>query len=170
MVGRVDFYHLTRSSLEDALPALLVEASKDGRRVLVMAGSAERVAQLDAYLWTYQADSWLPHGAARDDNAGLQPIFLTDGDDNPNGATLLVLTDGVMPSHPEEFDRCLTLFDDQDGPARAASRQLWTEMKAQGAELVYHQQDGAGEWHVKTRVEGHPREATPTIRGGDASC
>ena len=60
-----------------------------------MAGSDERVAALDALLWTYDEASFLPHGTARDGNAARQPIWLTAADENPNAATMLVLIDGV---------------------------------------------------------------------------
>ena len=40
MATEVNFYHLTRSSLEDALPRLLVKTLQAGERAVVMLGSA----------------------------------------------------------------------------------------------------------------------------------
>jgi DNA polymerase III subunit chi len=48
----VGFYHLQTTPLERALPKLVERSLAGGFRVLVVAGSAERVAHLDAVLWT----------------------------------------------------------------------------------------------------------------------
>ena len=77
---------------------LLERSLERGWRVVVQAASEERVDALDAHLWTYRDDSFLPHGTARDSEAAAQPILLTTADDNPNGATVRFLVDGVpMP-------------------------------------------------------------------------
>ena len=44
------------------LPPLLEKSLERGWRVVVQAGSQERVEALDAHLWTYREDSFLPHG------------------------------------------------------------------------------------------------------------
>jgi DNA polymerase III subunit chi len=52
------FYHLTESTLEDALPPLLERSLERGWKVVVEAGSEERVASLNAHLWTYKEDGF----------------------------------------------------------------------------------------------------------------
>src|SRR5579885_3618880 len=104
-MGEVGFYHLGPTALDRALPRLLERALADGHRVVVFAGSAERVTYLDGLLWTYNEASFLPHGTARDGNAARQPICLTDRDENPNRATMLVLLDGVRSEHLGDFGR-----------------------------------------------------------------
>src|SRR6185503_7171346 len=89
------FYHLLRKPLEKALPELLEKSYERGWRVVVQAGSEERVDALDARLWTYRDDTFLPHGTSRDSEAGNQPILLTTADGNPNGATVRFMIDGV---------------------------------------------------------------------------
>jgi len=61
-MAEVGFYHLTRAPLERALPRLLEKAREAGYRALVVAASEERVAALDALLWTYDPASFLAHG------------------------------------------------------------------------------------------------------------
>ena len=90
----IAFYHLERSTLEATLAKLLEKALAGGLRAVVKAGSEERVAALDAALWTYEQGSFLAHGSAKDGDGPDQPIWLTAGDDNPNAATVLFLTDG----------------------------------------------------------------------------
>jgi len=152
MTTRIGFYHLVRSPLEQALPKLLEKIVGAGHRVVVVAGSAERVGYLDSLLWTYEPESWLPHGTARDGDPELQPVYLTDQEGNPNKADVLVLTDGVIPDHLDAFDRCLTLFDGNDESAVAIARSLWKEWKDVGLELTYFQQTERGSWQEKARA------------------
>jgi DNA polymerase-3 subunit chi len=150
-VTRINFYHLLSAPLEQALPILLEKSLSAGHRVVLMAGSRERVAHLDAHLWTFDPASFIPHGSGRDGMEPQQPIFLTDADENPNGADLLVLTDGVTSRHVESFARCLNLFDGQDEAAVFQARTLWKEWNAAGHELIYYQQTERGGWTEKAR-------------------
>jgi DNA polymerase-3 subunit chi len=145
----VGFYHLTRTPLERALPKLLERVLAGGMRAVVVAGSAERVEALNAALWTYEQLSFLPHGSAKDGLAEDQPIWLTTEDENPNGASVLVLTDGVGSAQVGQFARCLDMFDGRDVDAVAAARERWKAMKAGGHTLAYWQQNEAGSWEKK---------------------
>jgi DNA polymerase-3 subunit chi len=145
----VGFYHLTRTPLERALPKLLERALASGLRAVVMAGSAERVAALDAALWTYEQLSFLPHGSARDGEPELQPIWLTAEDENPNGAQVLVLTDGAASQHVGDYARCLDMFDGRDPEAVQAARGRWKLFRDAGHALAYWQQNEAGGWERK---------------------
>ena len=104
---------------------------------------------LNGILWTFDPDSFLPHGSARDGNAAAQPIWLAEDDDNPNGATVLVLVDGVASGRLDAFERCLDMFDGNDPDAVAAARQRWSEAKAAGHALTYWQQTESGGWQAK---------------------
>lgn len=143
-MSEVGFYHLRTTPLERALPRLLERALADGHRIVVLAGSAERVAHLDGLLWTYNEASFLPHGSARDANMARQPIFLTEHDENPNRATMLVLIDGAKSAHLADFARCCDMFDGNDPAAVEAARKRWTEVKSAGHQLTYWQQTETG--------------------------
>jgi len=147
---RVDFYHLTRTTLEGALPKLLEKALDSGARVVVMAGSPERVEALTGHLWTYDDRSFLPHGNARDGHAEAQPIWLTEKDENPNEATILVLTDGAVSDRIAEYERCLEIFDGNDPDAVEAARARWGAYRADGLTVAYNQQTESGGWERKT--------------------
>lgn len=149
---QIGFYHLMRQPLDQALPKLLEKAAQAGLKVVVRAGSSERVEHLNAWLWSYAEDSWLPHGSARDGEAERQPIWLTQTEENPNNATILVVCDGAAPSDVSAWSRCLDLFDGNDETAVAAARERWKAWKAAGHELVYYQQNLNGGWEEKSRT------------------
>ena len=147
-MAEIGFYHLLATPLERALPRLLAQAWTRGYRIVVRAASAERIEHLNALLWTYDDASFLPHGSARDGNPARHPIWLTDGDDNPNGATMLVLVDGAEPGDLAPYPRIADLFDGSDEAAVEAARDRWRRLKAAGHTLTYWQQTGAG-WEKK---------------------
>ncbi len=116
-MSEIGFYHLTRTGPELALPALLGRTLKAGQRAVVICGSAERVESLDAALWLCHDPDWLPHGTEATGNADLQPIWLTDRDEAPNGAKFLFLLDGADSTMLGSFERVFDLFDGSDEEA-----------------------------------------------------
>ncbi|NQU71195.1 MAG: DNA polymerase III subunit chi [Rhodospirillales bacterium] len=148
-MAEIGFYHLTKTPLERALPQLLEKIHGSGARAVVMAGSAERVDALNAMLWTYDPASFLPHGAARDGNAEVQPIWLTVEDENPNQSKFLVLTDGAASDHVSDYDRCFEMFDGHDEQALSAARTSWKTYRDAGHDLTYWQQTERGGWEQK---------------------
>lgn len=145
----VRFYHLQRRSLEETLPQLLEKILERDSRAVVMAGSDERVEALATHLWTYDQRAFLPHGTARDGNAAEQPVWLTASDENPNGADVLVLTDGAAALDIGGFRICCELFDGNDADAVAAARARWKEYAAAGHTVTYWQQTDRGGWEKK---------------------
>ena len=146
----IRFYHLTTRSLEDVLPVMLERTLvRDGKRAIVMLGSAERVEHLNAHLWTYNDRGFLPHGSKSDGAAELQPIWLTDGDDNPNGAKVLFLADGGDSDAVEDYDLVCTLFDGRDADAVGQARERWRAYQSHDHELTYWQQTDSGGWEKK---------------------
>lgn len=145
----IGFYHLVATPLEKALPKLLEKVLGSGARAVVMAGSTERVEALNGLLWTYAPNGFLPHGSAKDGNAERQPIWLTAKDENPNQATILVLTDGAMSDQLPSYTRCLDVFDGADDAAVAQARERWKLYKDAGHGLTYWQQTDSGGWERK---------------------
>ena len=149
------FYHLKGQTPEQVLPTLLQKSLERGWRVVVQASSDERVDALDAHLWTWRDDSFLPHGTSRDAEAAQQPIVLTASADNPNGAAVRFLVDGAdmtddltadAKADAKAYERIVMLFDGDDPDALEAARARWTKAKASGAEVTYWRADENGRW------------------------
>ncbi len=144
------FYHLEHQPLERALPLLLEKTLERGWRAVVQAGSQERLDVLDQHLWTWREDSFLPHGTAKDGHPERQPVWLTTGEDNPNGATVRFLVDGAEP--PAEvagLTRIVVMFDGREPDAVTAARGHWKMLKNAGCAVTYWQQSQAGGWTRK---------------------
>jgi len=150
-MSRIDFYHLQKQALDEVLPKLLAKAYETGEKILVMIGTPEKVEQINSLLWTYNDESFLPHGSKKDGFAEQQPIWLSDSDDNPNHATFLFLTDGAQVSAAKagEFQRIFNIFDGNTESALMQARALWKEYKDAGLEVNYWQQSERGTWERK---------------------
>src|SRR5215831_11147696 len=143
-------YQLQRQPLESVLPALIEKSLERGWRVIVQAASEERVEALDAQLWTFRDDSFLPHGTHKEATAADQPILITVGDHNPNSAVVRFLVDGApVPADASAYQRIVLMFDGTDDDAVADARTRWTAAKAAGFEVTYWQADENGRWIKK---------------------
>jgi DNA polymerase-3 subunit chi len=144
------FYHLQGQKLEGVLTTLLERSLERGWRVVVQAGSDERIDALDAHLWTYRDDSFLPHGTWRDAEAPQHPVLLNVDESNPNGASVRFLIDGaVLPENADAYQRVVLVFDGEDDDALAAAREQWAVAKARGFDASYWQPDDNGRWVKK---------------------
>ncbi len=140
------FYHLSRTSLERAAGPLLEKCLQKNWRVLAVSESSSRRAALDEALWTYDDQSFLPHGQA--EAAGLdqaaQPVLITDKTENVNEASVALLMDGAELPVDAPFERCMVLFDDGDDPTRQKAREQFKAAKDAGLTARYFQQSGRG--------------------------
>ena len=146
----IAFYHLERSTLEQALPKLLEKTLAAGKRALVLTGSEPRVDALNELLWTYDQDAWVPHGSGKDGNADRQPIWFSTSDENLNKADFLFLTDGAASENIADYERCFELFDGNNPESVAAARVRYKAYKDADHELSYYQQTAAGGWQKKS--------------------
>ena len=138
------FYHLERTGLDQALPELLEKTLARGWKAIVRATGPQRVEHLDGWLWAYRDESFLPHAPADEPGAARQPILITTGDENPNGADALFLVDGAEPGELGDYTRCVVLFDGGDEEALATARAQWRAVKAKGLPASYWKQQGRG--------------------------
>lgn len=144
----ISFYHLTTTSLEKTLPKLLEKAHALGQRAVVVMDSDERLENMDSVLWTYASLAFLPHGSAKLPKHlhNQQPIWLTTSLENPNQASLLVVTDGQEIPADAPFLRCLDVFDGTHSNAQQAAQNRLNHYVARGDTCVYWQQTLEGGW------------------------
>src|SRR3954454_21917054 len=139
------FYHLQGGSLESVLPPLLEKSIERGWRVVVQSTSEERADALDAHLWTYRDDSFLPHATWRVADASDQPILLMVEEGNPNQASVRFLVDNAaLPADSERYERMVLAFNGDDPDALAAARAAWKDSKSRWVDVTYWQPDERG--------------------------
>jgi DNA polymerase-3 subunit chi len=142
------FYQLQRRSLEQVLPNLIDKTLQRGWRAIVQAKTPERLAAIDDLLWTYAEDSFLPHGTAPEGDAALQKVWLTLAGDNPNGAQIRFLVEGVdaEPYAEADYARLIVLFDGRDDEFLGQARAQWKKLRERNADLAYWAETEEGGW------------------------
>ena len=143
------FYHLERQPLEAVLPVLLQKTLERGWKAVVQAGSEERVEALCNALWTWRDDAFIPHGTKNDGEAEAQPIWLTDKDDTPNGATVRFFVDGAALGEVDGLERAIYMFDGRDNDAVETARDEWRRIAKTEHQATYWQQSRQGRWEKK---------------------
>ena len=141
---KVDFYHLTVQPLDRVLPMLAEKVLASGARLLVVAEDGPARTHLDKLLWSYAADSFLPHAQIGGEGDAEQPILIAADVNAANGARNILLADGIWRDDALDFDRAFHLFDEESlRPARAAWKAL---AGREGVERRYWRQNEAGRW------------------------
>jgi DNA polymerase III subunit chi len=141
------FYQLKGQRLEQVLPGLLLRSLERGWRVVVQATSEERIEALDAHLWTWRDDAFLPHGTWREPDVAEQPVVLTPNGHNPNRAAVRFLVEGAeLPDDPATYQRLVLVFDGDDPDALSNARERWVKVKKDGFDVTYWQVDENGRW------------------------
>jgi DNA polymerase-3 subunit chi len=142
------FFYQTLSPLH-ALPRLLETLYREGIVCLLYTPLPAQRDDLNALLWTYRADSFLPHGRCTDPYPHQQPILLSPDPIPLNGATALLTLDGEGIEDLSAFAAYYYLFRAGDDDTTRRSRDHWRRHQQAGHTLALHRQDERG-W---TRVQ-----------------
>jgi DNA polymerase-3 subunit chi len=123
---RIDFHFNAEHRLHYAC-RITRKARAAGKRLVVYARDADRIAQFDAALWTFSALDFLPHVYADSPLAPVTPVLLTlDAVHAPASDVLLTLDDEPLPNFTETFERYERVIEVvsrlDDDRARARSR------------------------------------------------
>ena len=137
---RADFYLVAKPRFLEQ-PLLLVcelarKAHDGGQPCLILARDSQQAEELDDLLWEFDADAYLPHQIAgqQDDDDETPILIVTPGTDTPDRALVINLRDDIAPG---AYERVLEVVP-ADESAREPLRKRWTDYKARGAALAKH--------------------------------
>ena len=149
-MSEILFYHLTEHTLEQVLPGLVEKSLARDWKVVIQSGNPDSLEALDARLWSYRDESFLPHGMVRDGTEDLQPVWLTTRSDNPNNAKIRFLVERAELDDASPYDRVVYVFDGHDNSAVEHARERWKYHNDQtDSEQTYWQQNSNGGWEKK---------------------
>jgi len=124
---------------------LLRKAQRQGIRLLVTV-NAPRLAELDALLWTFEPQSFVPHvrmPGAPDAVAARTPIWLCEAVPSGPVPTVLVNLGAPAPASLAPFERVIELVS-HDVDEAQAGRERWRAYKAQGLQIVHYPASAVG--------------------------
>ena len=143
------FYHLEASTLKGVLPDLLTKTLAKGWRALVRFPDGADLSEWDEFLWTFQDESFLPHGRDDEGRADQQPILLANAMNTADGFDAVFLIDGAEVAEPSAAERVMVMIDGRSAEAVERERGRWKALKETGATMSYWQQGARGGWEKK---------------------
>ncbi len=111
-----------------------------GERMVVVADDEAALVRLDEALWSFRADSFVPHG-----RSGDQPVFLTGANSLPvDGYANIALADGIWLDKAHSYERTFFFFSAE---SIEGARAAWVALRSvDGIERHYWKQNEVGRW------------------------
>lgn len=133
---RIDFHSNVADPLGYAC-RLIRKARSHDCRIVVWHDQPALLAQLDAALWSFTQEDFLPHVMAGDPAASLTPVILTDDDNAPcPHYDLLINLCTRIPAGFERFERMIEIVG-SDEAARQAGRERYRHYQQLGHPLTH---------------------------------
>ena len=135
-MARADFYLIQKERFREEPLLLVCELARKAHDAnlwtLVLARDDEQAQRLDELLWEFDADAYIPHQVAGDEEDELTPVLIATPDtDTPMRALVINLRDEPVNG---SFDRVLEVVPADDS-ARGPLRERWKQYQARGLEL-----------------------------------
>lgn len=135
-MARADFYLIQKDRFREEPLLLVCELARKAHDAnlwtLVLARDDEQAQRLDELLWEFDADAYIPHQVAGDEEDELAPVLIATPDsDTPMRALVINLRDDPVSG---SFERVLEVVPADDS-ARGPLRERWKQYQARGLEL-----------------------------------
>ena len=147
---RIDFYQIGPAGLEKVMLMLLTKTLAAEKRALILC-PMPAANTIDTVLWSYEAESWIPHGLDGANGAEHCSVWISsDMTANPINAKYFFLLHGSTPAKLAGFERCFCLFDGRSDAQLQQARNQWKEwQQCADITLAYFAQKADGEWIKK---------------------
>jgi DNA polymerase-3 subunit chi len=116
---------------------IIEKAFQQKHSIFVLAASRAEAEQLDEMLWTFRADSFVPHHLVGEGPTPPPPVRIGWAGIPPEANDLLVNLGAGFPPQPNRFRRIVEIVGG-DEPMREAARQHWRQYKQQGYAVTSH--------------------------------
>jgi DNA polymerase-3 subunit chi len=134
----VNFYQAAEGNLIPLIIRLLEKVFASGMRCIFHSPLEERIRVIDKTLWTFSTNSFIPHGDGSLGFCDRQPMYLTSGIENPNGASILMLVDTFEHKKLNNFKKALLIFEEEERVTEA--KRLCEALKNNGENVNYWEQ------------------------------
>lgn len=137
---KIDFYILAEGDAETrfTLACRLIEkAYRNQHRIYIHTENQTDAHQLDELLWTYRADSFLPHNLYGDGPEPAPPIQIGFTDTPEKHRDILINLGNEVPAFYKQFSRVLEIIAN-DPAIQARGRDNFRFYRAQGCDITTH--------------------------------
>ncbi len=132
---RIDFH----TNIPDKIgyACRLVRKARGADQKVVVYADPDQLAALDAALWTFSEQDFLPHVMADDELASQTPVILTDDDDAPlPHHQVLVNLAPHTPAHFARFERMFEIVS-TDEDDKLFGRERYRQYQQRGYPLTH---------------------------------
>lgn len=137
---RVSFYILKGSVEHDRQVfacRLIEKAYKQGHHIYIHTDNAEKAEQLNQTLWSFRADSFVPHQLTDEANADNSQILIGYDSKPPRLMDLLINLGSEHPLFFSQFERVAEFIND-DEQIKMIGREKYRFYQQRGYELNTH--------------------------------
>ena len=140
----INFYNITKSSVEKLLPRLLEKILEEGSSIAFLFKNIEVLQYMDDFLWTYKRESFIPHSTDDSMYNNSQPILLSLKDENINNADVLITIEGFLTENINNYMKIIDIFDGNDKEIFEDALVRIEKIKNKGYKVSYWNQDDSG--------------------------
>jgi len=137
---RVSFYLLKGSVERDRQVfacRLIEKAYKQGHNIYIHTDNAEKAEQVNQTLWSFRADSFVPHQLINTPNADTCPILIGHDTKPPRLMDLLINLGAEQPIFFSQFERVAEFVND-DEQLKMMGRERYRFYQQRGYEISTH--------------------------------
>lgn len=137
---RVSFYLLKGSVEHDRQVfacRLIEKAYKQGHHIYIHTDDAEKAEQVNQILWSFRADSFVPHQLIDAANADNCPVLIGHNTKPPRLMDLLINLGAEQPIFFSQFERVAEFVND-DKQLKIMGRERYRFYQQRGYELSTH--------------------------------
>lgn len=136
---RADFYLIDKPRFREDPLLLVCELAKrafaTGQPTLILARSQDQAEAIDAKLWEFDEDAFIPHQIAGDDDDAITAVLIVPpGIDSGDRALAINLRDTPALGRHERVLEVVAA----DPAERSGSRERWRVYQQRGYELAKH--------------------------------
>ena len=102
--------------------------------------------EINDLMWTFNDTSFIPHGSQNDLNPDKQKVYLTCNEENLNNANIIFSIDGIIVKKPDNWNRCIYIFNEQNLKVTDELELYKREIKDLNYVLKSFEQDNNGKW------------------------
>ena len=121
------FYNSSHRNVVADISWLIEKLFNEKNRILVCCKDQETVEVIDAFLWAYKEDGYVPHSIATKEKSSVCPILITSDIHKEYDHNVLLALSGVLIEEKDwrKFSRAYYFFDDQENKEKANAREMW---------------------------------------------
>ena len=138
---RIDFYVLDSTGVSERLNfccRLTEKAVKQGLKVLIWLENSEQEQEVDALLWQFKPESFIPHERIKSAELNPKsPVALSSASDLPTGGEVLINMSTRTPATVDRFLRIAEIVN-QEKKVLNSTRQHYSNYRDQGYKITTH--------------------------------